>query len=242
MERKNFGIKRALGLVGIACAIVFSSAVLVFGVQGAGIFIGRSSGLNYSFDGTGTQLAVQPGNMTFLDVDGGAVTTHWAGFYGNISGNLSLEDANGKVFYDWSGIGTAAGEIYASNVSTVIWGSVNCTNSSQISAIESFLNVTGSDMDSLEYTYSGNSHPQFSVAGRAILANSCNSTNMFSDGVKNESLFSQILMADSNDCPVFTTLINSSSTGFDGTPVDFELLAGVRRSTLTNLYFFIELG
>jgi hypothetical protein len=221
--------------------------LLVFAVQGANIFPGASSGTNFSYSGSGTLIQVQPGNISFIEVSGtmagSSGGTHWAGFYGNISGNMSLEDANGHVFYDWVGIGSnVVGEVFASNVSTVIWSGVNCTNSSQITAINSFMNVTGTDKDSVELTYTSNIHPAFNVAGINIPANTCNSTNAFSDGIKNSSLFSQILLADTNDCPVFTTLINSSSVGFAGDTVDFELLSGVKKNGLTSLYFFIELG
>jgi hypothetical protein len=244
MKNHNISTMKASCLIIVACVLIFSGTAIVLGVQGAGIFPGKSSGLNYSYSGSGTAYSTEPGNLTFFQVDayGGSINTHWAGFYGNVSGNLTLEDANGNVFYDWTGLGIAIGEIYASNVSIVLWDSINCTNSSQIDAINSFLNVTGADTDSVGYTYSENIHPSFSVGGRAFLANTCNTTNTYSNGAKDASLFSQILLADSQDCPVFTTLINASSASFEGSPVDFQLLAGVKKSSLTDLYFFIELG
>jgi hypothetical protein len=229
-------------LLAITFGVIISGVMYVLGVQGANVLLGQSSRGNLSDSGNGTAQEVQPGNVTYMGITGDSISTHWAGFYGNISGNITLEDANGYVFYDWAGIGTTFGEVIASNVSSVTWSTVNCTNASQVSAINSFLNVTGSDFDRLEATYTGNTHPGFSLAGVNIAANSCNSTNAYSNGAKNSSLFNQVILSNSQDVPLYVGLMNASSTGFSNNPVDFQLLTGVRNSGITTLYFFIELG
>lgn len=234
-------------VAGVMFFTIVSGTYLVFAVQGANILVGQSSGMNYSYSENGTLIQIQPGNLTFLEIYGTASGLsggfHWTGFYGNISGNLTLEDANGNVFYDWEGLGELInGEVFASNNSVVLWSDINCTNTSQILAINGFLNVSGGTVDSVEKTYTENAHPGFSVAGKNITANSCNSTNTYSNGTKSGALFNQVILSDSNYAAVFGTLINDSAASFDGSIVDFQLLSGVKSVGLTELFFFIEIG
>jgi len=237
---------KALSLLGITSCLIVSGIWIALAVQGVTIFVGQSSGLNYSSSENGTLVQTQPGNLTFLEIAGtagGSSNIHWAGFYGNISGNLSLQNANGDVFYSWVGIGTPEGEVFASNTSSVSWSTVNCTNSTHIDSINAYLNISGSSRDSVNETYYANSHPAFSVATQAIPANACNSTNAYSNSVLDAGLFYQILLADSNSIPVYVALMNASSAAYDGSPVDFELLAGVPNGPAAfSLYFFMELG
>ena len=87
--------------------LLFSGISLVFGVQAPSLLTpGQSSRMNYSYGGSGTSLFAQAGNVTQLDLSGKQVTSHWAGFYGNVSGSMTLEDSTGNVFYNWSGLGT----------------------------------------------------------------------------------------------------------------------------------------
>jgi hypothetical protein len=178
--------------------------------------------------------------VTEINLAGTQVTTHWAGFYGNITGNITLQDANGNLFYDWSGIGTPTGEVYASNTSTVSWANIGCADAGNMTSLNTFLGMTGANSDSVFNTYDAQSHGAFSVAGVSISADSCNSTNAYTTGGADAGLFQQVLLADNRNVPVFATIINASETSFRNTNVDFELLAGVPGSG--TLYFFIELG
>lgn len=224
----------------LIAGLMFSGVSLVFGVEAPGLNLIGSSRYNTSFTGSGTSLEAQAGNVTELNIQGTQVTTHWAGFYGNITGNITLEDATGNVFYDWAGLGVASGEVYASNTSTVQWTTIACANAANMSAANTFLGMTGSNSDSVFNTYDTQSHQSFTVAGTTITANTCNSTNAYTNTGLDAGLFKQIILSDINAVPVFTTLINASATSFRNTPVDFQLLAGVPGSG--TLYFFIELG
>ena len=220
--------------------LLFSGVSLVFGVEAPGLTAGESSRYNTTFAGSGTSYAAQAGNVTELNLAGTQVTAHWAGFYGNVTGNLTLEDGTGNVFYDWVGIGTPAGEVFASNTSTVDWTSIACANAANLTSTDTFLGMTSSDPDSVFNTFGSPSHEGFDVAGITISANSCNSTNAYTNAGQDAAFFTQVLLSDSLNVPVFTTILNASATGFRNTPVDFELLAGVPGSG--TLYFFIELG
>jgi hypothetical protein len=219
---------------------LLSGMGLVLGVQAPALTPGNSGRMNVSYGGNGASYVAQAGNVTQLDLSGKAVTTHWAGFYGNISGSMTLEDASGAVFYNWSGLGAPSGEVYASNSSSVQWSSIYCANAANMSSADTFLGMTSSNPDSVTKTFGSPLHQAFSVAGININANQCNTTNAYTNAGKSSAYFTQVLLADSRNAPVFTTLINASSTGFKNSPVDFELLSGVPGAG--TLYFFIELG
>jgi hypothetical protein len=224
----------------LVVGLFFSSVGLVFGVQAPGLTTGASGRYNVSFAGSGTSLGAQAGNVTEINLAGTQVTTHWAGFYGNITGNITLQDANGNLFYDWSGMGVPSGEVYASNTSTVSWSTIACANAANMTSTNTFLGMTGSNSDSVFNTYDAQSHGGFSVAGVSISADSCNSTNAYTNTGVNASYFQQVLLSDNRNIPVFATIINASATSFRSTAVDFQLLTGVPGTG--TLYFFIELG
>ena len=79
----------------------------------------------------GSALTTQAtaGNITHLIVQGQTVTQSWQGFVGNITGTITLDDANNNTLYDWS-LADPEGEIYATYLSQVNWtaGSVLCWN------------------------------------------------------------------------------------------------------------------
>jgi len=226
----------------IVLGLLYAGITSVFGVQGAtSISVGQSSRANLTNYSSSASTAVQAGNVTELNISGQAITDHWAGFYGEISGNLTLENANGDVFYDWTGLNTLAGEVFASTTSTVEWDGIGCANSSEISAIEASLGISGTDADNIASTYSNNNHPTFDV-GTVTGISGCNSTNTYVNSGPSTNAFYQILLTDTSGDAVYTTLINESTTGFDSSTHDFQLLVGESDAAgTTTLYFYIEL-
>src|SRR3989338_1612834 len=76
------------------------------------------------------QIQAQAGNVTQLIINASVITERWQGYYGNISGAITLDDAQGNTLYDWSaGTGFApVGEIYAANDTVSNWTDVICVN------------------------------------------------------------------------------------------------------------------
>ena len=56
--------------------------------------------------------------------------------------------------------------------------------------------------------------------------------------------FFQILLQEGGGNIVYTTLINASTTGFNGAPWDFEMLDGEKGgdAAVTPYYFWVELS
>ncbi|MFH1133640.1 MAG: hypothetical protein V1735_04055 [Nanoarchaeota archaeon] len=76
--------------------------------------------------------AVYAGNVTGITITATTMTQAWAGFYGNITGTITLDDANNNTMYDWA-VASPEGEIYASEATAIDWttGNVRCWNYSR---------------------------------------------------------------------------------------------------------------
>lgn len=192
-------------------------------------------------------VEAQAGNVTELNIDATQITQAWQGYYGNITGRITLENSAGSVFYNWSDLGSVSGEVYASRDSAVDWSTIDCSNSSVNSDENDFLDRPSTAPDSVDNTYNLNSHPSFDVGTTTISANTCNSTNAYINTGQSATNFYQILLADSGRDIVYTTLIDADQVGFTGSQFDFELLVGengnaTEASSTTTYYFYIELS
>jgi hypothetical protein len=241
-KMKSGGYVRKAILLIIVLGLLYEGVASVLGVQGASsVSAGASSRATYDNTSTAT-IPVQAGNVTELNISAMGITDHWAGFYGDISGNITLSDGSDNVFYDWTGLNALSGEVFASNESDVVWSGIGCASAAEITDLETFLGISPTDADRINQTYTTNSHPDFTVGGTPI--SGCNTTNAYiNGGTKDASTFYQVLLTDTNGAPVFTTLINDSTTGFDNAAHDFQLLVGEPDSAgTTAMYFYIELS
>ncbi len=183
------------------------------------------------------------GNVTEIDLVGVAITQSWQGYYGDVSGHITLDDGNNLTFYNWS-VTEAQGEVYASRTNSITWANVLCANQANVTAEESALGQNADDADSVNNTYSNStSHPAFSVGDVSIAAHDCWAANMFDNNGAQTSQFFNVLLEESNNI-IYTTLLNGSQTGFNGNTYDFELLVGEDghgNGATTPYYFFVEL-
>jgi len=189
-------------------------------------------------------LQVQAGNVTELNISGTSITQSWAGFYGDVTGTIVLEDANGNKFYDWTAA-NPQGEVYAARVSSITWSNVRCANSTEIANENTALNM-GSSADNITNTFNSNTHPQFYVGSVNIAANSCSATNAYVNGAAQTGDFYNVLLSDGTGNIIYTAILDPDTTGFDGDTHDFELLVGedghgAAAGTTTTYYFWVEI-
>ena len=57
------------------------------------------------------------GNVTEITITGFTITQTWQGYFGNITGSITLDDGSGNTLYDWAADASFSpiGEIYAAN-------------------------------------------------------------------------------------------------------------------------------
>ncbi len=218
-------------------------ATLALPSSATGLTVGTSSRRNLTTSNT-TSVDALAGNVTRLDINGLSITTSWQGYYGNISGNVILADAQNYSMYEWGNGTSISGEVYASRNDTIDWANIQCANSTIIAAEESYLGQSSGDSDSVTNTFNSTSHPSFFVGTTNLTG--CPSTNAWTSGAQNASNWHQILLADPNDKVVYTTIIDHGATGFDGETHDFQLLVGENGkngdTSTTTYYFYTELG
>jgi hypothetical protein len=188
-------------------------------------------------------MGAQGGNVTEMNIQALTITQSWQGYYGNISGVVTLQDASNSTFYNWS-MASFQARVFATRASSVSWDTVNCTNSTNRTNEETYLGQAVTDSDSVTNTFNTTSHPAFTVGTRNILANTCYSTNGFVNNNTQSSNYDMLLLSPSNGQIIYMTSVNRSTVGFDGRQHDFQLLVGENEKTgnigATTYYFWTE--
>lgn len=184
------------------------------------------------------------GNVTQININALTVTNSWQGYYGNVTGVVTLQDGSNNTFYNWS-LTTVQGEVYATRASSIAWANTQCANASQITDEQTYLGQTATDSDSVTNTFASNTHPAFSVSTKALVADNCSVTYGYVNNNSQSSDFVMVLLQSGANI-IYGTLLNDSVTGFNGQTYDFELLVGENEKTgnlgVTPYYFWVELG
>ena len=186
------------------------------------------------------------GNMTGLEFTVTAITSAWQGYFGNVSGTITLDDANNKTMYSWADA-SPSGEVYAVRTSnSITWGSINCTSLAQISTEETALNIGATDKDGINETFNKTSAATFYVGTSNITAGTCLYAQFLyeNDAPAVNNYFEEVLLHDGTYM-VYTGLINQDKTGFDSAAHDFQMMVAEDGhngdTTVTQYYFYVEL-
>jgi hypothetical protein len=207
---------------------------------------------NYSV--SGVSVSAQAGNVTQLDIQSNQTTTHWQGYYGTVTGEITLDNGKNETLYNWANI-NPKGEIYASNTSTVTWANITCVNltGNQIdgntsstlnsSLLEGFFNISDSDSDGINETFTSQYSGSVAIGSRTITtADKCAMAYMFVSNMSQSSTFKELLLTD-NTSSVWTGILETDQPGFDGSNMDFQMIVPENQAEgNTNYYFFVELS
>lgn len=171
----------------------------------------------------------------------------WKAYVGNVSGKLTLDDADNNTIYDWSDLGAPSGEVYASRFSNIDFSDVRCAATSTINTEMTFNNMTGSEADSINNTFNYTIHSSFYVGAKQIPQNNCSSTALYvSDShvvPTTTSDFQEILLEDNSNQFLYSSLINDDTVGFDDGVYDFQMIVAESnvKASPTTYYFYLEL-
>ncbi|MBT4858289.1 hypothetical protein HON49_03880 [archaeon] len=183
----------------------------------------------------------EAGNITHLDIDWTRRTEVWQGFYGNVSGSISLQTGGGDVFYEWNAT-TMQGEVLATRDSITDWSAINCTNSTHWETEESALSISTTSVEGINETYDTTTHAEFSIGSKTFDANTCRAVRPFVTGGV-EGAFYNIMLNTDVDTTVYTAILAEDTAGFDSAEVDFELLVPVNTATgQSTYYFYVEIA
>lgn len=241
--------------------------LLILFVVSFGFFVDAApQGSQITSNVTVTSSSSSPDNRTD---DGGTITTlvldtlqqdqSWKGYVGNVTGRLTLDDADGFTIYDWDFVNiTITGEVYAARVSSPDFDTVECANTTTIADEETFHNMSGSDADSITNTFNYTLHDAFSVgtisggSPNSILVDTCPSTATYMNDsvqVMNDSstvVFQEILLQDGSSNVLFVSILEDDYQAYraDGTTHDFQMILPESdvKPTATTYYFFLEIN
>jgi hypothetical protein len=224
MNLKFFGnILLIFGLTVILAA--FAAAA---GPTGGLVNAGETEHGSGSASGTSTAYG---GNVTQINVSGTAMTSRWTGFYGSISGNITLSDAASNNFYAWTITDFTGAVVYAANNSVSDWGLAALTPANAP------IGVDVAATDSFNNTFT--STETFNSA--SINVNNVKYTSTYQSGVVG-SLKTYALSTNSGNTNLWAGLAQNNVDSFkgSGTIVDYQILAPTK-SAGTQYNFYLEL-
>lgn len=208
------------------------------------------------------------GNVTALVIQHTRVTEAWQGYYGNITGAITLDDAVNNTMYRWD-IPDPQGEIYAANYSAVAWNNIYCMNlthfrnvSAQSSEgpgqivyninmtqIELNFGVNLTDKDGLNETFNDTyTDVQGFRAGPTTIdaLDGCSLAHPFNREAHN-TVWDELLLTD-NTSLVFTSIIRENADNFKAgnEKADFQVMVLEnghvgQEDASTTYYFFVEI-
>jgi hypothetical protein len=188
------------------------------------------------------------GTITTIILDSEQQNQRWKAYVGNVSGKLTLQDADGYAIYDWSLEADFAGTIFASRNGTINWDSVACANTTIIEAEEAIMVHINTADDSITNTFNATDHQSFFV--NSIFMANCPYTPMYVNGTAqtqdSTADFQQILIMDTNTSSlIYATRMENDKMGYNpDMTFDFQMIIAESGNPLvstTPYYFYLEI-
>ncbi|MBT3464196.1 hypothetical protein HN827_03755 [archaeon] len=224
----------------LALALTFILGVMSFvSAQPVGGSLTEGESERRVADNSKTHDAVA-GNITALDITANQITNIWQGYFGNISGGITLDNADNDTFYDWTG-SEPTGEVFAARAAVSDWTTTECSNQTALYKEEEALTILNASSEGINDTFVPGTHPSFTVGSLGAFTTCRNALPYDDTGA--EAFWNVLLNADQGTL-VYTSIINGTSNAFDGEgTVDFELLVPTDTTqSSTTYYFYLELS
>jgi len=241
---KNFYVL-ALALIVVAAALKLGLAYPTEPVGPNSITVINSSRLlNTSY--RAKAIWAEAGNISAVAINATTATRSWQGYYGNVTGDIVLQDSSNHTLYNWKEV-EPRGEIYAAINTTINWATIRCFNhtadggmtwkiASTISATteHSRMNMGNTDPDAINATFNASRHPAFSVGTVRINQSECYSTRTYVNSKAQTAVdithedFIEVLLTDGaptaggTNALVFTTFIENRNAYNDTDPIGFD--------------------
>ena len=186
------------------------------------------------------------GSFTTLILNATTQTLKWKAYVGNITGTLSLRDAQNFSIYDWD-LTTITGEVYASRNNTIDWDSIRCANQTEITEEENHLNIATSAVDSINSTFNDTIHTSFFVGTTPISNSTCRSIATYVNDTAqtaDENADFQLILLSDTQRRVYATILEDDVQGYNNGAFDFQMIVAEDPTTSvpSTYYFWAELG
>ena len=248
---------KALSAIAAVVALALFSVVVFAAPQGpATIKSGADERRGVADTTGGVAEQAQAGNMTSLKINSTKITTRWQGYYGNITGTITLDDAANNTMYSWV-IASPQGEVYAVNHSTTpTWANVKCLNFSagaeqniSLANLNSGIGITdNADRESFNRTFNLTYQGGFSVGSNPAITTTdgCSLVSLYVNDNYDQADFNVTLLHQnqSKDMTIYAAILEQQATGFSGATLDFQMIVGENGDITgaTDYYFYVELS
>ncbi|MEM4166042.1 MAG: hypothetical protein QW255_01630 [Candidatus Bilamarchaeaceae archaeon] len=184
---------------------------------------------------THANVTTEGGNVTQLNLTGNVSTEKWAGFWGDVAGNIVLAPNTTAIFYSWTWSPANGGVVCAVAAQTGFdWTNLNPITATAIDTIWGFGTATDNATNTLTTTCN-------------IVVNNQSVTN--SAGTTTGGSLTTCAIADSNTPTAksdvaFCTTIQNNVPLFNGQNGDYELLTATNAAlgSTETYYFWLELA
>lgn len=225
-----------LAMILMALGVLLVAPFAVAAPSGASITTGTQE---RAPDQSPNTIPSEGGNVTQVNVSGYVVTTKWAGFYGEVSGDIRLADSSNHIFYQWTVSDPADAVVYACNDTVSDWSASNIipiyAENASTGWLPAFL-IDGTD--SFNVTFA--SQEQFK--SNSLTIDNVNYTTTWQGGSKGSDFKTYALASYTDKTLIWAGKAVADKTAFNSGTADYQILAGVNsQSGTTTFYFYLEL-
>ncbi len=228
-------------------------SVFLFFLLAAQISVAQPTGLEIQSGVTESRSDVSPDSRTD---SGGTINTilvdvvqqnpRWKAYVGNLTGVLTLDDESGQSIFRWElEDEDVTGNVFISRSDSINWSDIDCPTDIDIENEDSSLGFSSTSADSVNRTFSEETHPTISIGLTNIDENTCRSTSTFVSNNPqdhNNADFPLILLASGSDL-VYATPINKGTQSYNtGSLVDFQSIVPDQVVGTSTYYFYAEIG
>jgi hypothetical protein len=186
-------------------------------------------------DPTASGAVVTEGNeITEVNLTVDSYTERWAGFYGNVSGSISLSDGSHDL-YNWTWAAASGGEVIASTANTGIdWANLANGAVTDVDSVWGFSSGSDRAVDTF------NDQDTFTI-GEQTMTNA--PAVITGDDTKSDyltAITNDGANSAKNDFQFVVGIINDGTT-FNGETHDFEMMVPTDETVGETYYFYVEL-
>lgn len=181
----------------------------------------------WSWTPTSTSFTAYGGNITEMNLSAYQVTGSWVGFWGQLSGGVTLRDASGHIFYEWTVSNMTDAAVYACNESSVSWSSITAATAANL---PSYINDGGTDDFNNTFT------AQETFTSASLSVNNVNYTT--TQGTANFKTYA--LYDTTNTVLIWAGKAINNGGAFNSETADYQILAPADSSGQT-YYFYLEM-
>jgi len=248
----NIKLMKTTFIVGILLVSLLALAVPMVSAEANGTTMANYSNSTIYSQAVDSDEAVG-GDISNIDLSTNSQTFKWQGYYGNVSGNIHLENAAGQNLYTWAyqdNDTTQSLVIAVASNSVPSWNSINDTTFDNLTTMNQLWNLsndTGTNTsDSAQNTFAADSvtMPEFNgnMSGNLVMGTGSRLQGGGEEAFK-EAVLTDKIVVDSKDDFLFVGIGNANAISFTGAPADFELIVpvGVTNNRTETYYFYLEL-